>query len=314
MNNTINHFVKSCEVAGKAITFIVLRFPSHKHVVAQAILCVVNCVLILATVLLNGILIFTILKCSKLQDKIPGFLILVQSTVDFAVGFISLPMFTYIRASEIMEIPNNCVVNLISETVVYTMFGFSLAVVCILTLERYMSIIHPVVHRIQFTKRRISVSLLCAIMVMILCSMLLRFASENIYRISGTTFSLVSLAMNTFAYIKIFLTARRKLPFASNIHVNSIPSAQTIKKMKLLRELKLAKSCAFVVFTSCLCFLPAPAAYLYYKEDSLDSRIAHFWTITFGALNSCLNPVIFFWKRPLLRKEALKILKTVFHS
>ena len=312
MNNTsIKLFVKNCDLAGRTITFIVLGSSSHKYIVKQFVLCVVNCVIILAIVSLNGILIFAILRCSKLQDKVSGFLILVQSTVDFAVGFISLPMFTYIRASEIMDIPNNCFVNFLSETVVYIMFGFSLTVVCVLTLERYMSIMHPVAHRIRFTKRRILVSLLCTLIVLIPPASLRLMASEHIYRILGTTLTLLSLAFNTFAYIRIFLVARKKLPAPSSIHVGSINSAQVIKKMKLLQELKLAKSCALVVFTSCFCFLPAPALYLYHKDDLFETRNAYSLAITVGAFNSCLNPVIFFWKRPLLRAEALKIIKTV---
>ena len=314
MNYTTHHFVKVCDFAGRSISFIVLRFPSEKYIINQIVLCAVNCVLIIPTVLLNGMSILTILKCSKLQDKIWGFLILVQSTVDFAVGLISLPMFTYIRASEIMEIPNNCVANFLSETVTYTMFGLSLAVVCVLTLERYMSIIHPVAHRTQLTKRTILVSVLCIIMAVLPFS-LMRLASENVYRISGTALVFMSLAINTFAYVKIFLTARKKIPLGNNVQDSSTQQTTfQAGRTQLIRELKLAKSCALVAFTSLLCFLPAPVIYLYYNDGTVDMRIAHSWSITVGALNSCLNSVIFFWKRPLLRGEALKVLQTMFHN
>ena len=315
MNNTSGALVNVCELAGKSVTFIVLRFPSDKYIINQIVLCVVNCVLMIPIVLLNGISILAILKCSKLQQKISGFLVLVQSTVDFAVGFILLPLFTYIRASEIMELPNKCLVNFLSETIVYTMFGLSLAVMCVLTLERYTSIIHPVVHRTRVTKRGILISMSCIIKAMLLFSFL-PLASENLYRILGTTMVMVALAINTFAYIKIFLVARKKIPAASRIEENSTQQTifHAIKKIRLIQELKLAKSCALVVFTSLLCFLPAPVVYLYYKDDTVDKRIAYSWCITVAALNSCLNSVIFLWKRPLLREEALKLLKSVFDN
>ena len=315
MNNTSGALVKVCELAGRSVTFIVLRFPSDKYIINQIVLCVVNCVLMIPIVLLNGISILAILKCSKLRQKISGFLVLVQSTVDFAVGFILLPLFTYIRASEIMELPNKCLVNFLSETIVYTMFGLSLAVVCVLTLERYTSIMHPVVHRTRVTKRGILISMSCIIMAMLLFSFL-PLASENLYRILGTTMVMVALAINTFAYVKIFLVARKKIPAASRIEENSTQQTifHAIKKIRLIQELKLANSCALVVFTSLLCFLPAPVVYLYYKDDTVDKRIAYSWCITVAALNSCLNSVIFLWKRPLLREEALKLLKSVFDN
>ncbi len=263
-------------------------------------------------VLLNGISILAILKCSKLQQKISGFLVLILSTVDFAVGFISLPLSTYIRASEIMELPNNCLVNFLSETIVHTMFGLSLAVVCVLTLERYTSIIHPVAHRTRITKRSILISILCIIMAMLLVSFL-PLASLKFYRIFGTTMVMMTLAINTFAYIQIFLIARKKIPAVSCITDSSTQQTKFhARKIQLIQELKLAKSCALVVLTSLLCFLPAPVVYLYYKDDTVDKRIAYSWSITVAALNSCLNSVIFLWKRPLLREEALKLLKSVF--
>ena len=317
MNNSSREVVKICTFAGEYGTFIVVHFPSDRYVANQIVFCVVNCVLMLSILILNGVSVLTISKCPKLQKKICCFLILVQSMVDFLVGLISLPLITYIRASEIIALRNSCALNFVSETIVYLMFGLSLSIVSVLTLERYTSILNPVVHRLRYTKSNILISVFSIIGAMLLFSTL-RLASDKLYRFSSTIFVFITLAANAFAYVKIFLVARKTLHSKrvaqdSSSQESSMQTSRNTRK-ELLHDLKLAKSCALVVFTSFLCFLPAPVIYLSFKEATLAMRIAHSWSITFGALNSSLNSVIFFWKRPLLRIEALKLLKTLFFT
>lgn len=317
MNSTTEQFVKTCYLAGRPSTYIVLRFPNEKYIISQIVFCMANVVLIIPTVLLNGILVFTISRCSQLREKMCCFLVRMQSTVDFAVGFISLPLFTYIRACEITETAN-CVANFLVETVVYIMYGLSLAIVCLMTCERYMGVLHPIVHRVQLTKRIVWNSVLCIIIGLMAFS-LLRLVSERFYCTLGTVMTFLQLAVNALAYVKIFLAGRNNFFLKNNdIEDSSIqnPSCEKIRKIQIVRQIKLAKSCALVVFSSFLCFLPSPIIYLYYSDDvnSVDFRIVHSWSITIGALNSCLNSMIFFWKRPLLRIEALKVVKAICNT
>jgi hypothetical protein len=126
------------------------------------------------------------------------------------------------------------------------------------------------------------------------------------------------LALNTFAYVKIFLTARN-VHFVGNrigdfSETTEQNSQEFERKRKSLREVKLAKSCALVVVLSYICYVPGLLCYSAYKNDKVNLRVAYSWSMTIIALNSSLNSIVFFWKRPLLRGEAAKILKNMFRA
>ena len=305
-------FLKGCPNFGGSI-YIILHFPSDKYVINQIIFCIVNCFLIISTVLLNGASIFTIVRSSQLRGKVCYFLILIQSTVDLAVGAVSLPLYTLARGSEVLGVAY-CALVYFCEKIFGLTTGISFLNLFLLTVERYLSIMHPVAHRVQLTKRKV---LICSSFTT-LPALLFNFAnfpSEIVHSTAIILFVGTILALNTFAYVKIFLVARnshksnRIADFSKTMEQNS---SEFQRKRKSLQEVKLAKSCALVVVLSYFCYIPGLLCYSFYKNDKLNLRVAYSWSMTIIALNSSLNSVVFFWKRPLLRGEAIKMLKTMF--
>ena len=120
---------------------------------------------------------------------------------------------------------------------------------------------------------------------------------------------LICFIFLAFAYTSIFVTARRSL------YSHNTFGTRTAIGMKgkycLLNEFKLAKSCFLVICTFCLSYLPSivltsPAG----KSLSPETReMIYSWAMAFAVLNSNVNSVIFFWSKPMLRNEAMKILK-----
>lgn len=80
-----------------------------------------------ATVLLNAIVILTVYKNFHLKAKVCYFVICVQSAVDLITGVVSMPLFTFVLASELSGTANS-VVNFIFSTVAFLPMGLSLAV------------------------------------------------------------------------------------------------------------------------------------------------------------------------------------------
>lgn len=309
MKTITQHYAHACPFGGHS-TFIIEHFPSDKYIINQIILCIVNCLLVIPTVLLNGISVLTILRSSQLKAKLCYYQILIQSTIDLGVGVISLPLYTYVRASELMDTAN-CVGTFISETIAYIMFGLSLISLSMLTIERYMSILHPFTHRSYLTKRRILIYNCCAA-VPVIISPVLVMASDKIIGIASGAFVLVIVVLNTFAYIRIFF-AVRNIQFSGD-KIDDSPTTKNsfnFERKKSLREKQLAKSCALVVVINYLCYIPSVVCYQYYKDDPVNFRASHSWSMTVYALNSSLNSVIFFWKRTLLREEAYKVVRNV---
>ena len=116
---------------------------------------------------------------------------------------------------------------------------------------------------------------------------------------------------NTFAYIRIYFVVKNM--HFSNDGIGDCSTEENSSKMrdkrKSLREKNLAQSCAMVVLISYFSFIPFTFCFFYFENDYINLRIATCWTWNLVTLNSGLNSLVFFWKRPLLRQEALDVLK-----
>lgn len=307
-------FLKTCPKYGGSI-YVIQQFPSSKYVINQIIFCIANCVLIIPTVLLNGVSVLTIVRSSQLEGKACYFLILVQSGIDLAVGAIGITFYTLARASEVLGFAN-CTLFYSCEKIFQVTTGMSFLTLFLLTAERYAAILHPVAHRVRLTKRIILICI-CLLTLPVFLFNFVKFPSEFIHSTAAISFVGLILACNTFAYIKIFLAARNayssdRIADSSTTTPHAPPDFE--KKKKALQDVKLAKSCALVVVLSYVCYIPGMVCYTLYKNDQLDLRVTYSWSMTIIALSSSLNSVVFFWKRPLLRAEALKMLKNMFRD
>ena len=115
-------------------------------------------------------------------------------------------------------------------------------------------------------------------------------------------------------YTSIFRATRKRLRSKNkpgDINVNEQNSENLSGKRRLLKELKLARSCFALVCTFGFCYLPVVAISSPLANDEYRARIVWSWSITTGVLNSNLNSIIFFWSRPILRAEARKVVKKI---
>ena len=77
-----------------------------------------------------------------------------------------------------------------------------------LTFERYLSILHPVIHRLYVTKAQVLACVCCAAMYVITAGPVLTIISAKAHKaLSAATVWLV-LAFNTFAYIRIYFAVK----------------------------------------------------------------------------------------------------------
>ncbi len=309
MNNTTYGYVEICYSPDSAC-FIILQFPSRKYIINQVAVCAVNCALVIPTILLNGISVLTITKSSQLKKRVWYFLILIQAVVDLAVGAVSLPLETFLRAREILGTAN-CVTSFVLSTIALVPFGLALTTTCALTFERYMGILHPIIHRTHLTKKRFLIYI-CFTGIALLILVPLGVASKKAYNIVGVAVICIPLVFTAFAYTKIYLAGRNSDTAFANLSKKQ-SSSELARKKQVLRELKLAKSCALVVFTFYMCFLHAPILnVIFIHAEPAKFRAAQSWAAAACALNSSLNSIIFFWQSPLLRKEALNICSSIF--
>ncbi len=303
MNVTNAVSEKHCYLLNADITFGI-EHPTQALFIGQCTACVFITILIIPTVILNGVSVVTILKCPQLKEKVPYFLIIMQSVADLAVGLLSLPLFSYICFTETQG-SINCVRSLLLLRVSVVPLCLSIWVLTAMTVERCIGVLHPLRHRTLVTKKRIFVFVSCGALltiVLIAFSFLQRGLFETFYSVYALIFILVTI----FVYTKIFLTIRKR-----QIPGNATGNTETNKdKHSFLKEIKLAKSCFLVVACFFLCFFGAGIINIMSFQRS-HYVVLRSWATALVTVNSSLNSLIFFWCRPLLRNEARKVLKSV---
>ena len=171
-----------------------------------------------------------------------------------------------------------------------------------------------IAHRTQITKKRVLVCF-CFATFAILLMVVMSLVYKNLYFTFASANICITLMIIAFAYTRIFLTARRKFrlenrPGHGLVERNSSDIRRT---HEFAREIKLAKSCFLVVVAFLFCFLPVSIISVLSINVSREMvpkfRVLQSWSITIALFNHSLNSIIFFWTRPMLRREAKKVLK-----
>lgn len=296
----------SCQMFGTA-HFVITKIPSKHLLLNQVFGILCNSILMIPTILLNGIAVKTILKSSQLSSKPCYFIILLQSLVDLVVGVMSIPLFIFYVASGIGGF-SNCYVAALALRLILLPIGLSKITLTAMTLQRYIAIVHPYVHRTQVTIKRvlIFVAFNCAGVIIFF------FAPQTAKEAAGAVVITLVLLFNTLAYTKIYMVIRTAA--RSRNQVRDSASEDKFTKLKLfLQNIKQAKSSFIVVICFfVLVFLPAAIAGPFYATvDKFEQLAILVWIYTLSYSNSSVNSVIFFWAHPLLKKDALKMLKNM---
>ena len=305
-------FRVTCDVFG-ATHSRTIDFQSEQSFVNLVFLLVFNGVIIIPTILLNAIAILTILKCSQLKSKPCYFIIAVQSTIDLAVGVLGIPLFLlYILDNT--GVHSNCVIKTLAYATAILMIDISTIVISTMTFERYVAVLHPFTYKTLVTTKRILWCVCIGSLVFssaLTISQFFRIVMDIWIVVQSTLFCFFA----GFAHIRIFMVVKdlsRSQPKADD----AIAEGNLTKKKEFLQDVRHAKSCFIVV--SCfviLHYLPVISLVSFKHAKTLNLHYYHdfnVWVVTLGLLNSSVNSVIFFWTKTVLRKEAAKILRSLY--
>lgn len=272
----------------------------------RVLLIVSNIILVFSTLFLNLLSIIAIRKSSLLKNKLCYFVILIQASVDFSFGVISIPAFAVFVASPFLGI-ENCflVIALLQTTLIVPVI--SLVTLSSVTLERYIGVLYPYSYQTFVTKRRLLIYLGVG------CLILFGGVSSSII-IPGilkpvtVVYVLANFLFIAFAYTRIYLVIRR-LRRTPECPVDIEKQKSGIRR--LLREVQHAKSCFFVVLYFIVSLMPFAISSSFVNEKNFHKSAAILsWAITLTNSNSSFNSLIFFWTKTLLRKEAVATLKS----
>ena len=312
MNITSNNstsFVKTCALL-KASYVAFVDFPSNGYKICHAVMCAVNIILIIPTVLLNGTSVIAILKCSKLNTKVYFFLVLVQSIIDLTVGLLGLPLFIVVLATELFG-SVNCVVSVIADRIMTLPSSFAISTLIALTFERYMGLIHPLSYQAKVTREDMLTFILLFFISMTI-SRATSFGIKDLYPNVGVAVIIFFIVFSSVAYTRMFLAIRklsRVQVMPNNMQKENRTEALS-KREEFLRDVKLMKTCFLVLLCFLLCYLPAAVCVVFKTHfEEYDKRVFRLSAMTMLMMNSTFNSLIFVWGKPLLRKEIVEILR-----
>ena len=272
----------------------------------RVLIIVFNVILVFSTLFLNSLSITAIRKSSQLKNKLCYFVILVQSSVDFSFGVISIPALIVFVASPLLGIENCFFIVALVQTVIIVP-AISLATLSSMTLERYIGVLYPYSYQTFVTKRRLLIYLGvgCLILFGGVSSSII---TPGILKPVTVVYVLANFLFIAFAYTRIYLVIRR-LRRTRQCPVDTEKQKSGIRR--LLREVQHAKSCFIVVLYFIVSLMPFVISSSFVNEKNFHKSAAIVsWAITLTNSNSSFNSLIFFWTKTLLRKEAVATLKS----
>ena len=306
--------VRICSVVNEWID-IPVKFPSQAMYFSNVSVCIISVALIIPTVILNGLSIVTIFKCSQLKERNSYFLIMMQSVPDLAVGLWSLPTLSILLCSKAKESAGCPWLFLLERGTAFPTL-ISLTTLFAMTVDRYFGVLYPLKHLILITKRRILVFCFFAMSFLITMAAL-SLLHEGLFGSVVSIILFVFLFVATFVYTKIFLIMKNRRPPENVLYLNTSRGAEESPKTNrqfkrnVLKQIRMAKSCFLVVISFLVCFVGGIAMGLPYDLDAHMSYALQNWAKVMVMFNSSLNSIIFFWTRPVLSNEARKIIKNL---
>ena len=134
------------------------------------------------------------------------------------------------------------------------------------------------------------------------------------YYVIGITSFIISIVIIVLMYFKIYRIVRRhQAQIQSQAPVGS--AKETSSHLQFARFTKSAVNTFYVCFILFFCFFPyiCTAGLIQVTGSSLTKNIALQYTGTIAFINSSLNPIVYFWRLPEIRKAIKKTLKCCYH-
>ena len=291
---------------------IVVRFPSDGFLLNHKILFAFSITITILTMLLNSAMILTYWRSSQLKKSVSYFLIMMLALSDTLVGLSS----GFFAFHIISEITGNALCSILCQTPLFVLLGFSLTTLMMLNLDRYMGIVNPLIHKTNWSKKRIlKYGASHCLLWLTLCGV--RFVSKKASRYFLAIHITGYCSLIIYIYVRIYYTAVNKSLQSQpggrtkpHDPENETPPVQKTvsraERRKHLKETKLAISCLMVVACFFLCYVPSLVS-LALKVGGFLKYAVELWAVLFIYTNAVLDSLIFVWRDRNLRIEIKKV-------
>ena len=265
------------------------------------LLCVVNIIFTFSGIFLNTLVIVSFWKSSQLRKKLCHFMIMLMSCFDLVAVVTNHPEILAYLISWLRED-----YDLLPKMMLYlhmsgVFLGFSVRVLLVMSIERYLGAYYPIFHRASVTRRRLMTLLAILLILRITLEVITTHDMIISRTFIGVTYMIAVFLPLLFINFKLFKISREV-------------RRRTSEKRTTI-NLKSISTCLLAV--ACLVVLSVPTSiYIIFNMDTENKeasnvRLSYIWAATFFTMNCTFNSLIFFWKNKVLRTEGIKILKTL---
>ena len=257
-------------------------------------------VLACPTTLLNLLLLISLAK-SREMDKPCGLLILNLAVTDLLNGFFNMPLF-YKVFRFIAEGKDPCLYISIVMPCFVAATSASFAIVTLIAVERYISVLHPFVYVSKLSRRNVAICVAISWIASVLVSIPL-LVGENIARLNGF-FVVVGVAgtvVNIYCYLRVLFKARK-----TRLQIQN-ETARFSEATITSADRRFIFICGLILISMFISFVMAVlASFLPLLGFKLIKDI-RCWKWTLVMASSLVNPVITCMFCPCIRREILKI-------
>ncbi|XP_030284916.1 trace amine-associated receptor 13c-like [Sparus aurata] len=294
------------------------RKPTRPHFETMLIYILLSFIALL-TAALNLLVIISISHFKQLHTP-TNLLLLSLAVSDFVVGLL---MFFPIMLIDGCWFAGDFMCTLY-QYLDYTIASASVGNMVLISVDRYVAICHPMHYYSEITQKRVQVCIcLCWICSVIFQCLILKdimkqpgryhscigeciFLINYIAGLVDLTFSfIVPITVIVVLYMRIFVVAVSQAR-AMQAHIAAVTQSGKVSAKK--SEMKAARTLGVVVVLFLICLLPYYCVALTGQDNLLNAASAAFvlWLYYF---NSCLNPVVYAFCYPWLRKS-IKLIVT----
>lgn len=215
-----------------------------------AVLAAIAVLLILLSVLGNGLVIFAVYKTESLQTPTVFFLASL-AMADFLTGLLVIPTWS-IRLILDFRKPSNPF-SIVTELLTLLTMAASTYSLCAVTLDRYFAIIHTLKYNLMVTRNRTFKVIIVVWVMSFLTGIFRTFFSDQkrlrlVYICSIAIIAIIPFTIITISYVRIFLVARIQARRIAAEHRSVSPESK--------RNTKAAKTVAIVILIFTLSWLP----------------------------------------------------------
>ena len=269
-------------------------------------ICLINAIFMVAGILLNSVVIISLWKSTQLLKSRCYFMILVLSCFDLTTVIVMHPL---IMTSAVITFGkyNKLLLQFVSFLSMIFL-GFSMYALLTLNIERFLGVTFPIFHRTSVTKK----TLLCILTLSLAFSGVLATLSFRELVIPDNI--LVTICMPALLFSFVLLNLQMLLVARAAKRRKEVASYGSNELKRSILDFRKTSTSSLTVLCLVVCSSPEiilSSICLERKISLYDKKFVIFahWVVTFVAMNSTFNSLIFFWRNAILRREGMKILR-----